>query len=447
MAWTPKSFVPDATTTPQTAAPEGNYNREQMMSLARGGVRAVPDAMTALGAISGTPAGPAGQIIMGGLGRAGGEGIKQLLARIPALEMGAEAPQTAGDAYGRMEQATRVGSLMETLGLPISWGIKAMSKPLAEAGSGSTKALREEFPDVSIGQEMLDTGVNSRKSAEALRAGRSQETDQLISQIDQSFGGPHISDAELSKAVLAQAKQSMGHPLTANETARVIARTRRTANALLSERRGGLPTGTPGQPASTVLNAQGQPAIPAVPAQPKRMYTLAEVKEIAQDAQDALRGELKASAKGAKSYNASPSAMKSVERGATSAKNDPRFAGVTQAEQATRRAIALARAMSGSEAGYQPFKPSLIGTVGATAGSGLGATVGGHFVNPIEGSALGGLGGFLGGNVISAPPVLRGLAFAANSPITQQIGQQGGGMGIEKILEFLLNQAATPGGQ
>lgn len=430
-AWMPKSAVPVNTRT--IDEPEENHN----LDWARGGVNAIPPVTQAIGAGLGATAAtaglgpeaaPGGMILGGGAGKQFGTAIKQLVERIPALGM--NAPQTPGDAMKEIGAAGSEGQLSETLGLPLGLAMGKLAPAFTEAGSGATKALKQEFKGVNFGKAMLDNGVRTADEAAALLKSRGLETQAKIGAIDAAAGGPHISAEDMAQTAIESVRKSYGRTLTQAEHDEIVDKVRDAANEVLAERRLGL--GAPkATPASKVLGPNGQPATPAAPPQPQDLFTLSETKQIAQSAQDAVRGALKGEGNLSRNFNASPSVAKALEKGSTAAKNlQP---GLAESEQRTREALALARALSGSEAGFSPLNPGLI----RGAATGTGMMLGGlsHGGNPVENAAIGGTLA----NLATAPPALRGLGFLLNDPKMQIIASQWPG-GVEAFLRATMQQ-------
>lgn len=384
------------------AQPAGNFNRSWMQSA----VNTIPLLGQVLGAAAGTATDPGlGTVVGGALGRAGGSAAQSLVERIPGLGM--SAPTDPTDVIWNAGNQTLPGGASEAAGLPIGWAMGKIAPYFAEAGSGATKAIKQDFPKVNFGEAMLRNKVGSATEASDLLSQRAGDTDRLISAIDSGIGKPHISASDMSKAALDNVEQSLGRSLTPKEQTQVVVQIKKAANQILSDRRMG-------------IGPKNQ-----------TMFTLAEVKQIAQETQDALRSQLSQASGMKRSFNASPSVAKALEQGSTAAKNAQ--PGLAEAEGKTQEAIALARALSGSEAGYSPLTPSLLRGISTSAGAAAGAAS--HFGNPLESAALGGLFG----NLATSPPALRATGFALNDPTLQFMASQSPA-GIEALLNFLGGQ-------
>jgi hypothetical protein len=293
-----------------------------------------------VGSAIGAPLGPPGMLWGAGLGGAVGRAGELAIKRKPITPLNLA---HAGAAQG----------LLEAGGLGLGAGASGLSKSFMEKALSVSPALAERFG--TTGEAIAQTVRGSRfkvtqqgeqaaqAAADAIRYGRNAK----IASVESTIGA-----RTLANRVIADAEQQLGRPLNKFERKELVSKVQKEADRILAERTHGVvpktQPGAPAQPASSIVDQYGQPAIPARQAQPPKpsRYSARETEQIKEVAAANSRGAYKAS-KEATSVAADPVLSKQIAQGARERLN--KIAGVSSAnaklsdmmaaKQAIRRAI------------------------------------------------------------------------------------------------------------
>jgi hypothetical protein len=192
-----------------------------------------------------------------------------------------------------------------------------MKRAIGSVGALTTRFNKtpEEFAALLMGNRVApnQAGLMTADAMNiAARAGRSQ----IISGTRGTVGA-----GTLARNVIRDTELQLGRGLSSQERAAVIAKVQGAADEILTARSHGVVPkanpGIPAQPASSILDEFGRPAIPATEAMPgtPSRYSARELEQIKEVAAKAARGQYKAEGS-ALSVAADPSMAEQIAGGA-----------------------------------------------------------------------------------------------------------------------------------